>query len=261
MFKSRTQKLLYNSKNTCISSEDSSDTNIHANILHSNVNRYHIHYIKHVSSDLIYKHNIKNIFNIPKIQKIVLSTTHKSIVHNRKNIVPFLASLQIISCQKLKITNARKNISFFKIRKNQTIGLKIDLRRKKMFEFLEKLTYIVLPMTRTFYGINKYCLNTHTHFVFSIGLKDILIFPELQNYFEYFNDVNGFNISVITKNSYGKSAKNCIAKINKKQKADTQLSSYSIGKTDILPVPHVDTQKLNNFKMYNFLSAFQIPTT
>lgn len=244
MFKSQQRKIIRNSKTTFSSDSDSVCNNVCTNSLCYNVNRYYMHYQKHVSSDLIYKHNIKNIFTIPTIQKIVLNTTHKTIVNHRKNIIPFLASLQIISGQKLKVTNAKKNISFFKIRKNQTIGCKIDLRNNKMFEFLERLTYIILPMTRNFLGINNTCLNTQTHFAFSIGLNGILTFPELQNYFEYFHDVNGFNITIVTKNSL------VIPQSTKKRKPKLNIDT-----------PDLSAKKLNNFKMLNFLSAFQIPTT
>ncbi len=162
-----------------------------------NCTRYYMHYVQHITHDFIYKKNIKNLLNIPKIEKIVLNMTDKNIVNDKKNIMPLISSLEIVSGQKLKYTSAHKSISTFKIRKKQIIGCKLDLRKKQMFTFLEKLITIILPRERNFTGINKSCLDSYGHL--NVGLPTILNFPELKNYFEYFSTVKGVDITVVTK--------------------------------------------------------------
>ena len=231
MYKSYSLKTIVSVLNTMILNDDMKYAT-------DNNNRYFIHYQKHISTDLIYKHNIKNIFLLPKIQKIVLNTMHKTIINDKKNIIPFLSSLQIISQQKLKVTSAHKNISFFKIRKNQKIGVKSDLRNRKMFEFLEKLVYIILPETRDFDGIKNTNLNKSAFF--TISLNDILNFPELDNYFEYFAKINQFDISFI---------------LNVKNK-----KTYKTKKESLFVSHYKNNEQSNDLKTLNFLRCFQIPT-
>jgi large subunit ribosomal protein L5 len=160
------------------------------------LNRYYIHYNKNVCFDLIYKQNLKNLFEIPKIKKIILNLTYKTIINEKKHIVPGLISLELISGQKLKWTNAKKSIAGFKLRKSQIIGCKVDLRSMHMYSFLEKLITIILPRVRNFAGISENVLNQKNHL--SIGLPEILVFPELENYFEFLELLKGIDITIVT---------------------------------------------------------------
>lgn len=162
----------------------------------SYLNRYHIHYNKNVCVDLIYKLNLKNLFEIPKIKKITLNLTYKTIINDKKHIVPGLVSLELICGQKLKWTSAAKSIAGFKLRKNQIIGCKVDLRQMHMYTFLEKLVTIILPRIRNFTGVNQSCLNKKHHL--SIGLPEILVFSELENYFEFFESLKGIDVTIVT---------------------------------------------------------------
>ncbi len=162
-------------------------------------NRFYTHYKQTISYDLILKKNIENIFEIPKLEKIILNTTSKVIVHDKKYIIPGLIALEIISGQKQKTTAAHKSISGFKLRENQIIGCKVDLRGELMFHFLEKLITIVLPRVRNFRGIFFKFFDGKGNL--NLGLSSLLIFPELENYFEYFEFIRGINITLVTSNN------------------------------------------------------------
>jgi large subunit ribosomal protein L5 len=162
-------------------------------------NRFYIHYKETISYDLILKKNIENLLEIPKLKKIILNTTSKVIVYDKKYIIPGLVALEIISGQKQKITSAHKSISGFKLRENQIIGCKVDLRGELMFHFLEKLITVILPRVRNFRGIFFKFFDGNGNL--NLGLSSLLIFPELENYFEYFEFIRGINITLVTSNN------------------------------------------------------------
>ena len=159
-------------------------------------NRLYNHYKETIAYDLLLKQNIGNFLEIAQLEKIILNTTSKIIVSDKKNIIPGLIALELLSGQHQKITSAEKSIAGFKLRENQVIGCKVTLRGEKMFNFLEKLITIILPRIRHFNPIN------FSHFDgkgnLSLGLSPILIIPELESYFEYFESIGGINISLIT---------------------------------------------------------------
>ena len=162
-------------------------------------NRFYTHYKETISYDLILKKNIENILEIPKLEKIILNTTSKVIAHDKKYIIPGLIALEILCGQKQKTTAAHKSISGFKLRENQLIGCKVDLRGELMFHFLEKLITIVLPRVRNFRGIFFKFFDGKGNL--NLGLSSLLIFPELENYFEYFEFIRGINITLVTSNN------------------------------------------------------------
>jgi large subunit ribosomal protein L5 len=166
-------------------------------------NRFYTHYKETISYDLILKKNIENLLEIPKLKKIILNTTSKVIVYDKKYIIPGLIALEILSGQKQKRTSAHKSISGFKLRENQIIGCKVDLRGELMFHFLEKLITIVLPRVRNFRGIFFKFFDGNGNL--NLGLSSLLIFPELENHFEYFEFIRGINITLVTSNNKLKS--------------------------------------------------------
>lgn len=159
-------------------------------------NRFYTHYKQTISYDLLLKQNIENILEIFKLEKIILNTTSKVIVSDKKNIIPGLVALELFSGQNQKITSATKSISGFKLRENQVIGCKVTLRGDTMFNFLEKLITIILPRIRHFNAIDLNVFDGKGNL--SLGLSSVLIVPELESYFEYFESIGGINISLIT---------------------------------------------------------------
>ena len=159
-------------------------------------NRFYTHYKETICYDLLLKQNIENILDILKLEKIILNTTSKVIVSDKKNIIPGLVALELFSGQNQKITSAHKSISGFKLRENQVIGCKVTLRGETMFNFFEKLVTIILPRIRHFSAIDLNFFDGKGNL--SLGLSPILIVPEVESYFEYFESIRGINISLIT---------------------------------------------------------------
>ena len=132
------------------------------------------YYRQVISQDLIYKQNYHNIMELPKIEKLVINSTSKSFIEDRKNITKTLLGLEMICGQKLKISTALKSIAGFKIRQGQTIGCKVTLRKHCLSGFLDKLILVILPRFNNFTG-KKIPIDNH----YSIGLTDLRMFPEL----------------------------------------------------------------------------------
>jgi large subunit ribosomal protein L5 len=172
------------------------------------------HYKQIICQDLLLKYSFNNIMEIPQLSKIVCSTTSKTIVHDKKYIVPGFVALEMISGQKLKYTSAKKSIATFKLRKKELLGCKVTLRNHAMYNFLQKFITIIIPRLRDTYKIGVQHLDNNANI--NIGIDNLLIFPELENHFEYFEYLSGINISIVTKN------------MKKKTQAKTFLTAFQI---------------------------------
>ena len=148
-----------------------------------------------ISQDFIYKQNYHNIMEVPKIQKLVINSTSKSFTEDRKNITPTLLGLEIICGQKLKISVAKKSIAGFKIREGQTIGCKVTLRKHCISYFLDKLRLVILPRFGNFTGCSVNSFDKQANY--TLGLNDLLLFPELEAQFELFENLAGINLSFV----------------------------------------------------------------
>ena len=160
------------------------------------------YYREIISQDLIYKQNYHNIMQLPKIEKLVINSTSKSFIEDRKNIASTLLGLEMISGQKLKISVAEKSIACFKIRQGHTIGCKVTLRKHSISVFLDKLTLVILPRFNNFTGLTLESFDKQGNY--TIGLNDLLLFPELENFFELFENLKGIDLSFVMrkKNKY-----------------------------------------------------------
>ncbi len=150
-------------------------------------------YKKKIINDFIKKFNYTSLMEVPKLIKIVINIGVGGITDKNK-IDDVCLNLKLITGQKPIVTNSRKSIANFKIRRGNPIGCKVTLRRKLMWCFLEKLIYISIPRIRDFRGFSiksfdKYCnLN--------IGIKEHTIFPEID--YEKINRLYGLDISIVT---------------------------------------------------------------
>ena len=123
------------------------------------------------------KFNLKNIFEVPKLVKIVVNMGVGEAVSDSKTINKAIEDLSLITGQKPVITKAKKSIAGFKLRKGLNIGCKVTLRKKRMFEFLDRLIFIALPRVRDFKGLSKNLLMaTETT---QLALKNKLFFLRL----------------------------------------------------------------------------------
>lgn len=133
-----------------------------------------------------------NIMEVPALEKIVLNVGVKEAVTDSKILNVVTQTLSNIAGQKALRTSARKSIAGFKIREGMPIGARVTLRRKKMYEFLDKLINLALPKVRDFQGVGKKFDRGGNY---NLGIKEWVIFPEADTTSE---KVFGLNITICT---------------------------------------------------------------
>ena len=151
-------------------------------------------YESEIRGQLKQKFNLKNIFEVPKLVKIVLNMGVGEAVSDSKVINKAIEDLSLITGQKPVITKAKKSIAGFKLRKGVNIGCKVTLRKKRMFEFLDRLIFIALPRVRDFKGLSKKSFDGNGNY--SIGIKEQIIFPEID--YDKVDKIRGMDITITT---------------------------------------------------------------
>lgn len=134
----------------------------------------------------------QNTHHFPKINKLVVNKSSKEFVRDRLEILPSFLSLLLVTNQKILPRLALKSIAGFKLREKQIIGCKVTLRKFKSLELLERVTQLVLPLSRDFSGISATSFDFYGNL--TIGCKESLLFPELSENFEFFERVGGFDL-------------------------------------------------------------------
>jgi large subunit ribosomal protein L5 len=140
------------------------------------------------------KFNYTNPMQIPKIDKIVINMGLGEAIHNIKIIDSAVEELKQISGQQPVVTRAKKSIASFKLREGMPIGCMVTLRRKRMYDFLNKLVNIALPRVRDFRGISGKAFDGAGNY--SLGVKEQLIFPEID--YDKIDKIKGLNVSIVT---------------------------------------------------------------
>tara|TARA_B100000963_G_scaffold361236_1_gene395686 strand:- start:2133 stop:2684 length:552 start_codon:yes stop_codon:yes gene_type:complete len=151
-------------------------------------------YNNNIKQDLQSKLGLKNIFEVPKIKKIILNMGIGDGKDDSKLIDKALDDLSLISGQKAVKTNSKKAISGFKIRAGMPLGVKVTLRNKIMYEFLDRLINIAIPRIRDFRGLNRKSFDGNGNF--SMGIKEHIIFPEIN--FDKVDKIRGMDITICT---------------------------------------------------------------
>nr|YP_009729726.1 ribosomal protein L5 [Plasmopara viticola]QHW07465.1 ribosomal protein L5 [Plasmopara viticola] len=152
------------------------------------------HYQNVIIYNLLTKLNFQNVFKIPKITKICLNIGFKDTNTEKKKLINLILLLKLITNQKPIITRSKKNNIFLKIKKNSITGCKITLRKKNIFNFLEKILIFILPnlIKKNFYPT---CNNKN---IFNFQIKNILDFFELKTEFLKFKNIPPIDISIHT---------------------------------------------------------------
>lgn len=151
-------------------------------------------YEDRIFPELYKEHNYKNVHEVPKLTKIVINRGIGEAAQNNKVIDKSIEEFSYITGQKPIITKTKKSIAGFKIRENIPIGLKVTLRKEKMYNFLNKLINLSLPRIRDFRGISKKQFDGRGNY--NIGLKEQIIFPEIN--YEQIDKIRGMNITIVT---------------------------------------------------------------
>ncbi len=151
-------------------------------------------YKKSVVPALKKEYSYKNVMEIPKLDKIVVSMGLGQVKDNSKSFNLALDELTAITGQKAVPTLARKSISNFKVREGQKIGAKVTLRGDIMYEFLDKLISVALPRVRDFKGVSPKSFDGRGNY--SFGIKEQLIFLEIS--YEKVEKVRGMDVIIVT---------------------------------------------------------------
>lgn len=137
---------------------------------------------------------LKNVLAVPKIIKIIINVGAGEAVTNKNVIEKIQEQISTIAGQKSIITKARTSVSAFKIRKGLAIGVKVTLRGKRMYQFLEKLIKIVIPRLKDFRGISDNNVDQNGNL--NIGFPEQIIFPEID--FDKIDKIRGLQVTVVT---------------------------------------------------------------
>ena len=158
------------------------------------VPRLRTQYEDQIKADLLKEFGYKNVMQLPKLEKIVLNMGVGEAVNDTKKVKAAAADLEKIAGQKPVITHARKSIAGFKVRENMPLGVKVTLRKQRMYEFLDRLVNIALPRVRDFRGLNPNAFDGRGNY--AMGIKEHIIFPEIS--YDQIEQVWGMDIVVCT---------------------------------------------------------------
>ena len=151
-------------------------------------------YNSQIKQDLKSRLGLENLFEVPKLVKIILNMGVGDGKEDSKLIDKALEDLTLISGQKAVKTMSKKAISGFKIRAGMPLGVKVTLRNKIMYEFLDRLVNIAIPRIRDFRGLNIKSFDGNGNF--SMGIKEHVIFPEIN--FDKVEKIRGMDITICT---------------------------------------------------------------
>jgi len=137
---------------------------------------------------------LKNVHQVPKVQKVTLNRGLGEAASNSKALEASLAEMATISGQKALVTRAKKAIATFKIRQGMPIGCVVTLRGDRMYAFLERFINLALPRIRDFRGVSPTSFDGRGNY--TIGVKEQLIFPEIT--FDKVDSIRGMDITIVT---------------------------------------------------------------
>jgi len=151
-------------------------------------------YEERIVPAMIERFGYKNRLEVPRLEKIVLNMGVGEATQDKKKVETAAAEMELIAGQKPVITKAKKSIAQFKLREGMPIGVKVTLRRDRMYEFLDRLVTIALPRVRDFRGLNPRSFDGRGNY--AMGLKEQIVFPEIN--YDRIEKVRGMDIIVTT---------------------------------------------------------------
>ena len=150
-------------------------------------------YDKIIVENLKKKFSISNKLMIPKVSRIVLNMGLGADSLDKKKVQSCIDDMSLISGQKPIVTKFKKSISNFKTRKGTTAGIKVTLRKKKMYEFIDRLINVALPRIKDFRGLSINGFDNFGNYTF--GIKEHIIFPEVN--FDRIDKIRGMDITIV----------------------------------------------------------------
>ena len=151
-------------------------------------------YKNEIVPELTKKMNYSSSMQVPRLEKIVISVCTSEAVQNPKIVNGIVEEISAIAGQKAVITKAKKAISNFKLRQGIPIGVRVTLRRDRMWSFLDRLNTLALPRVRDFRGLPSKGFDGRGNY--NMGLKEQIVFPEIN--YDRIEKVRGMNITICT---------------------------------------------------------------
>src|SRR3982751_4760244 len=143
---------------------------------------------------MIEKFGYKNRVEVPRLDKIVINMGVGEATQDKKKVETAAQEMELIAGQKPVVTKAKKSIAQFKLREGMPIGVKVTLRRERMYEFLDRFITIALPRVRDFRGLHDKSFDGRGNY--AMGLKEQLVFPEIN--YDRIDKVRGMDVIVTT---------------------------------------------------------------
>tara|TARA_Y100000768_G_scaffold388991_1_gene389798 strand:- start:1754 stop:2290 length:537 start_codon:yes stop_codon:yes gene_type:complete len=151
-------------------------------------------YTSEVKKKMMDKYKYSNVHQIPKLEKIVLSSVTRDAVVNGKVVDSIVEDLTAITGQKAVVSRAKNSIASFKLREGQALGATVTLRGQRMYEFLDRLISFSLPRVKDFRGLNPKAFDGRGNY--SLGVKEQIMFPEVN--YDKIDKVRGMGIQFVT---------------------------------------------------------------
>ena len=151
-------------------------------------------YREAVRPALMQEFGYENAMQVPRLDKIVVNMGVGEAVQDAKKIDAAVGDLTAITGQRPIVIRAKQSIATYKLRKNMPIGIKVTLRRDRMFEFLDRLITVALPRVRDFRGVSPKSFDGRGNY--ALGLREQLVFPEID--YDKIDTVRGMDIVIVT---------------------------------------------------------------
>ncbi len=151
-------------------------------------------YRKEITPKLMELGGYRNVMEVPRLEKVVLGIGLGEAIQNAKALEAAEKDLPAISGQRPVVTLAKRSIAAFRLRTGMAIGLKVTLRRERMYDFVDRLVNIVLPRIREFRGVSSNSFDGRGNY--TLGFREQTVFPEID--YDKIDKVRGLEVSIVT---------------------------------------------------------------
>src|SRR5919109_622891 len=158
------------------------------------VSRMQQYYLEEVVPGLQRQFGYGNVMQVPRLEKIILNMGLGEAIQNQKLLDAGVEQLAVIAGQKPVITKARKSIAAFKLREGMSIGVKVTLRKSRMYDFFDRLVNIALPRVRDFRGVTGNAFDGRGNY--TLGIEEQIVFPEVD--YDKVEKIKGLAVSIVT---------------------------------------------------------------
>ena len=151
-------------------------------------------YQREIVPALVKEFRYANAMQVPRLEKVVVNIGMGEAIQNGRAIDAASADIRTITGQQPIVIRARKSVAAFKLRQGMPIGIKVTLRGRRMYDFLDKLINVALPRIRDFRGVDPKAFDGHGNY--TLGLREQLVFPEID--YDRIDKLRGLEVCVVT---------------------------------------------------------------